>query len=78
MLFRDDDSNSVHSMDDDQESVDSGSNSSPASSKGRVVTGRGITLSTLMNDGIVEAGENVLAIDYLVRVFCCCVVLIFL
>ncbi|XP_072032811.1 MPN domain-containing protein-like [Amphiura filiformis] len=69
MLFRDDDSNSVHSMDDDLESVDSGSTSSPASGKGRVVTGRGITLSTLMNDGIVEAGENVLTVDYLGRNF---------
>ena len=67
MLFRDEDSNSVHSMDDDAESVDSGSTSnSPASGKGRVVTGRGITLSTLMNDGIVEAGDGCLSIDYLV------------
>ena len=68
-LFQDNDTNSVHSMDDDLESMDSGS--SPHSAKGGrsssgVITGRGITLMTLMNDGIVEAGEGCLAVDYLV------------
>lgn len=31
------------------------------------ITGRGVTLAMLMDDCIIQPGENVLSIDYLVR-----------
>ena len=36
----------------------------------QALTGRGVTLSDLMEDGIIQAGENILSIDYRV---CVCV-----
>ena len=30
----------------------------------QALTGRGVTLSDLMEDGIIQAGENILSIDY--------------
>ena len=67
-----DDTNSVDtlqsftSVEDDRDSVNS-SSPSPAKSRSGVVTGRGITLGMLMADGIVESGDGLLTIDYLVR-----------
>lgn len=49
----------------DAESVES-SSSSPRRKRSQFLTGRGVTLRMLMEDGIVEAGEGVLSIDYLV------------
>lgn len=59
--MKEDDTNS------DAESVES-SSSSPRRKRSQFLTGRGVTLRMLMEDGIVEAGEGVLSIDYLVRV----------
>ena len=36
--------------------------------KRSILTGRGVTLGMLLDDGIVEPGENCLSIDYLVSV----------
>ena len=35
----------------------------------QALTGRGVTLSDLMDDGIIQAGENILSIDYRVCVY---------
>lgn len=33
------------------------------------LTGRGVTLAMLMEDKLIEAGDNVMAIEYLVRCY---------
>lgn len=35
----------------------------------QAITCRSVTLTTLMDDGIIQAGEGVLSIDYLVMIF---------
>ncbi|XP_071823283.1 MPN domain-containing protein-like [Apostichopus japonicus] len=61
-VMKEDDTNS------DAESVES-SPSSPRRKRSQFLTGRGVTLRMLMEDGIVEAGEGVLSIDYLGQKF---------
>ena len=39
--------------------------------KRHCITGRGVTLAMLMVDGIVEPGDGVMSIDYLVRSASC-------
>ena len=60
---------------DDDEEIDT-HKSSATKPKGRrksrsVLTGRGVTLGMLLDDGVMEPGEKCLSIDYLV---CCTVV----
>ena len=50
------------------DSVDSTSTSPPK--KEKVLTGRGVTLSMLMADGVVQHGKECLSIEYLVRIHC--------
>ncbi|XP_054752512.2 MPN domain-containing protein-like [Lytechinus pictus] len=45
------------------ESLDSSTTSPPK--KEKILTGRGVTLSMLMSDGVVEAGKDCLSIEYL-------------
>ncbi|KAK7493371.1 hypothetical protein BaRGS_00015497 [Batillaria attramentaria] len=49
--------------DDDEEYNDSEEDTELLKAK-QALTGRGVTLSALMEDGIIQAGENVLSIDY--------------
>ena len=62
---------SFTSIDDDRDSINS-SSPSPAKNRSGIVTGRGITLGMLMADGIVESGDDLLTIDYLVSVMPSC------
>jgi hypothetical protein len=39
----------------------------------QALTGRGVTLSDLMKEGLIQPGENVLSIDYRVSLFSLCV-----
>lgn len=48
------------------DSIDSFTTSPPK--KEKVLTGRGVTLSMLMGDGVVEAGKDCLSIEYLVSI----------
>ena len=57
--------------DDDDDEVEIEKPPSNTKSKGRrkprsVLTGRGVTLSMLLDDGVMEPGEKCLSIDYLV------------
>lgn len=57
--------------DDDDDEVETEKPPSNTKSKGRrksrsVLTGRGVTLSMLLDDGVMEPGEKCLSIDYLV------------
>lgn len=49
--------------DDDDDDYDSEEDDSLQKAK-QALTGRGVTLSALMEDGIIQAGVNVLTIDY--------------
>ena len=57
--------------DDDEDEVEPEKPQSNTKSKGRrkprsVLTGRGVTLGMLLDDGVMEPGEKCLSIDYLV------------
>ena len=57
--------------DDDNDEVEPEKPQSNPKSKGRrklrsVLTGRGVTLGMLLDDGVMEPGEKCLSIDYLV------------
>ena len=57
--------------DDDEEEEAAAVKPSSAKPKGRrkprsVLTGRGVTLGMLLDDGVMEPGEKCLSIDYLV------------
>ena len=57
--------------DDDDDEVEPAKPQSNTKSKGRrklrsVLTGRGVTLGMLLDDGVMEPGEKCLSIDYLV------------
>ncbi|XP_015910791.1 MPN domain-containing protein isoform X2 [Parasteatoda tepidariorum] len=55
-----------HSADEEEEEGESGVDSLEEMQKRRSIqSGRGVTLSMLMSDGILEAGEGFLTIDYL-------------
>ncbi|GFT58210.1 MPN domain-containing protein [Nephila pilipes] len=55
-----------HSGDEEEEEAESGVDSLEEMQKRRSIqSGRGVTLSMLMSDGILEAGEGFLTIDYL-------------
>ena len=59
-----------HDVDDEGEG-DAETPEEPIKPKGRrkprsVLTGRGVTLGMLLDDGVMEAGEKCLSIDYLV------------
>ena len=56
---------------DDDDEVETEKPPSNTKSKGRrkprsVLTGRGVTLGMLLDDGVMEPGEKCLSIDYLV------------
>jgi len=60
--------------DDDDEDVDEDDSSTPKpkykSRKPRsLLTGRGVTIAMLIEDGIMEPGEKLLSIDYLVSFY---------
>lgn len=60
--------------DDDDEEEDETEKPPSAKPKGRrkprsVLTGRGVTLGMLLDDGVMEPGEKCLSIDYLVLLF---------
>ncbi|GIX77779.1 MPN domain-containing protein CG4751 [Caerostris extrusa] len=56
----------VHSGDEEEEEAEGGVDSLEEMQKRRSIqSGRGVTLSMLMSDGILEAGEGFLTIDYL-------------
>ncbi|XP_054716920.1 MPN domain-containing protein-like [Uloborus diversus] len=62
----DDDDARGHSGEDEEEEAESGVDSLEELQKRRSIqSGRGVTLSMLMSDGILEAGEGFLTIDYL-------------
>lgn len=57
--------------DDDDDEVETEKPQSNTKTKGRrkprsVLTGRGVTLGMLLDDGVMEPGEQCLSIDYLV------------
>ncbi len=58
----------AQSGEEEEEEAGSGVDSLEELQKRRSIqSGRGVTLSMLMSDGILEAGEGFLTIDYLVR-----------
>lgn len=50
--------------DEEEEEVDSEEDGDSLQKAKQALTGRGVTLSDLMNDGLIHAGQNVLSIDY--------------
>ena len=67
-LIEDDDGHG-HSGEEEEEETGSGVDSLEELQKRRSIqSGRGVTLSMLMSDGILEAGEGFLTIDYLVSI----------
>ena len=60
--------------DDDDDDVDAEKPEIVTKPKGRrkprsVLTGRGVTLGMLLDDGVMEPGEKCLSIDYLVSLY---------
>lgn len=60
-------------VDDDDDEVETENPEIVTKTKGRrkprsVLTGRGVTLGMLLDDGVMEPGEKCLSIDYLVRI----------
>lgn len=61
----DDDDDDIDDDDDDESPIPHAKIRKPRS----FLTGRGVTIAMLIEDGIMEPGEKLLSIDYLVRSF---------
>ena len=66
-LIDDDDVSLLEEEDDLQSTADSDTLQSGRSARGRAgLSGRGVTLTMLMKEGLLEPGEGAMTIDYLV------------